>query len=154
MSNSLLLIGAAQHPTLGQQRFMRYLTGTLIDLVVLNLFAEFWHRVVIESFSASLLTAMLLQLLLKLTLVLEHRVAEFFAGRPGRVALMLRYLGTWGILFASKIVILEVVSFALGERMVFTGALHGVLAFIVVVTAMLIAEVAMVLLYRRLGRQG
>ena len=151
MTNSLLSIDTSHNPSVGQQRLLRFFTGVMIDLVVLNLFAEFWHRVVIESFTASLLAALILQSLLKLTLVLEHRVAAYFEGKPGRLALILRYLSTWGILFASKIIILEVVSLALGDRMVFGGALHGVVAFIVVVTAMLLAEALVVLFYRRLG---
>lgn len=123
----------------------------MIDLVVLNLFAEYWHRVIIESFTDSLLAAMLLQVMLKLTLALEHRVANSFEARPGRLALIMRYLSGWAILFASKIIILEAVSFVLGDRMAFGGALHGLVAFIVVVTAMLMAEAAVVLLYRRLS---
>ena len=48
-----------------QTMFLGYMLCVLVDLVVLNLFVEFWDKVIIDSFLLSLLTAALLQLLLK-----------------------------------------------------------------------------------------
>ena len=68
----------AEMPSDRQRLFVRYLTGTLIDLVVLNLFAEYWDAVHVSNFTVSLLAAILLQILLKLTIAVEHQVALYF----------------------------------------------------------------------------
>jgi hypothetical protein len=57
----------------------------------------------------------------------------------------------WLVLFGSKFLILEVLSLALGERLQFGGAFHGIVALIAVVVAMLLVEVLLVKAYRRLG---
>ncbi len=62
-------------PSPRQRGFLRYLTATLVDLVVLGLFAQYWDKVSVDSFTVMLLAAALLQLLLKLTIALEHRLA-------------------------------------------------------------------------------
>src|SRR5213075_2200556 len=107
---------SAEAPTDRQRLFMRYFTGVLIDLVVLNLFVEYWHRVSLDSFTISLLAAVLLQLLLKATIAVEHRVALFFKSRPpGGFNTFLRFFGAWLVLFGSKFVILEALTQAFGS---------------------------------------
>lgn len=138
-------------PSNRQRLFVRYFTAILIDLVVLNLFAEYTNRVLLDSFTTSLLAAVVLQILLKLTIALEHRVAAFFNARPGGFMKFMRFFAAWLILFGSKFVILEAISFAFGQSVRFEGAYHGIVALIVVVIAMLLAEEAIVRLYRRLS---
>ena len=99
----------AQWVSARQGRFIRYLLYVLVDLTVLNLFVEYWDRMVIDSFTISLLTAVLLQVLLKATLAIEHRIAGYFQARSGPGALVVRVLATWALLFGSKFVILEAV---------------------------------------------
>jgi hypothetical protein len=137
-------------PSLRQRVFMRYLSATLVDLVVLGLFAEYWEHVTADSFTILLLAAVVLQILLKLTIVLEHRVAAFFNARPGGFNKFMRFFMAWVVLFGSKFVILEALVFAFGDRLRFGGPFHGVVALIVVVVAMLVAEAVLVKLYRRL----
>jgi hypothetical protein len=55
------------------------------------------------------------------------------------------------VLFGSKFVILEALSFAFGESVRFEGALHGLVWLIIVVVTMLIVEEAVVRLFRKLG---
>ena len=138
-------------PSMKQRAFLRYLTATLVDLVVLGLFAEYWEHVVVTSFSVMLLAAVLLQILLKLTIVLEHRVAAFFNARPGGFNKFMRFFTAWLILFGSKFVILEALVLAFGDRLRFGGPFHGIVALIVVVVVMLVVEAVLVKLYRRLG---
>jgi hypothetical protein len=139
-------------PSPRQREVFRYLTATLVDLAVLNLFVEYWGDYVsADSFTVSLLAAVLLQVLLKLTIALEHRLAAFFNARPGRFARVMRFFTAWVVLFGSKFVILEALVFAFGDRLHFGGPLHGVVALIVVVVAMLVVEAVLVKLYRRLG---
>lgn len=118
---------------------------------MLNLFAEFWSQVTVASFSVSLAAAVLLQVLLKGTLHLEHLAADFFNARPGKSAVFMRYFSAWLILFASKLVILAAINFAFGSDVAFAGAFHGVITFIVVVMTMLGSEELVVRFYRRLG---
>jgi hypothetical protein len=134
-----------------QKLFVRYLVAVLIDLTVLNLFDEFWELVTIGPFSISVLAAILLQVLLKATLVLEHKVAAYFNSKTGGFARFMRFFTAWLILFGSKFVMLGAIDFAFGDDVLFTGPLHGVVSFIVVVMVMLVAEEVAVRIYRHLG---
>jgi hypothetical protein len=138
-------------PSIRQRAFLRYLTATLVDLAVLNLFIEYWEDVSASSFTITLLAAVLLQVLLKLTIALEHRVAAFFKAKQGGFAKFMRFFSAWVVLFGSKFVILEALALAFGDRLRFGGPFHGIVALIVVVVVMLVAEVALVKFYRRLG---
>ena len=144
-------VASANAPTDSQQRFIRYFTAVLIDLVVLNLFAEYWSLVSIDTFTVSLLAAILLQVLLKLTLLLEHQVALLFKGKPGLSAKIMRIFCAWLILFGSKFVILFALDMTFGHRLEFYGPLHGVPAFLAVVVAILAAEELVVRFSRRLA---
>ena len=137
-----------------QRLFVRYLVAVLIDLTVLNLFDEFWALVTVEPFSVSVLAAVLLQVLLRATLVLEHKVAGYFSAKPGGFARFMRFFTAWLILFGSKFVMLGAIDFAFGDDVLFTGPLHGVVSFIVVVMVMLAAEEITVRIYRRLGNSA
>lgn len=134
-----------------QRLFVRYFTAVLIDLVVLNLFAEYSTKVFIDSFTTSLLAAIVLQALLKLTIALEHRVGAFFKSRPGGFMTFLRFFFAWLVLFGSKFVILEAITLFFGDDVRFTGRFNGIVTLIVVIVAMLIAEELVVRLYRKLG---
>jgi hypothetical protein len=134
-----------------QKLFVRYLVAVLIDLTVLNLFDEFWELVTIDPFSISVLAAILLQVLLKATLVMEHKVAAYFNAKSGGFARFMRFFTAWLILFGSKFVMLGAIDFAFGDDVLFAGPLHGVVAFIAVVMVMLAAEEVAVRIYRRLG---
>ena len=150
MTDQTLGVASAETPTTRQRLFVRYLMAILIDLLVLNLFVEHWQHVRVDSFTVSLLAAVLLQVLLKLTLSLEHWVAGYFSGRTGAAWKALRIFSAWLILFSSKFVMLGAIYFAFGDAVSFSGPLHGVVAFIVVVVAMLVAEEAVVRIYQRL----
>lgn len=149
ISNNFPEVASAEAISSSQKLFLRYFTATLIDLVVLNVFAEHWQHVTIHSFTISLFAAVLLQALLKLTLVIEHRVAGYFNSKQATWAKVMRFASAWAILFVSKFVILGAVNFAFGDHIVFSGPLHGVVAFIIVVAVMLVAEEAIVRFYRR-----
>jgi hypothetical protein len=142
---------SAQIPSNRQRLFLRYFTAVLIDLTVLNLFNEYSDKVEIDSFTISLFAALLLQVLLKVTLAIEHRVAAYFKAKQGGFAKFLRYLSAWLILFGSKFVILEAISFVLNDQVRFYGALHGLLTLIVVLVVMLLAEEVVVRFFRRLA---
>ena len=130
-----------------QALFIGYFLCVLVDLTVLNLFDEYWQRVDIDSFTVSLFAAALLQLLLKLTLALEHRIADHFKKQVGTSAKYKRLLATWLVLFGSKFIILEAINVVFGDKVSF----GGVIPFIVVVIAVMLAEVLISQIYRLLG---
>ena len=151
MTSEALMPATAQPPSDAQRTFVRYFTAILIDLVVLNLFAEYWKKVHVDTFTTSLLAAILLQVLLKLTIAVEHRVAARFKGKPGGFNTFLRFFFAWLVLFGSKFVILEALTFVFGDKVRFEGLYHGIIPLIIVLVVMLVAEEVIVRLYRRLG---
>jgi len=151
MKAEALMPAMGEAPSDAQRLFVRYFTAILIDLVVLNLFVEFSKHVNIDSFFMSLLAAVLLQILLKVTLAIEHRVAAYFKAKPGRLMTFLRWFFAWVVLFGSKFVILEALSFTFGDKVRFEGPWHGIVALIIVLVVMLVAEELVARLYRRLG---
>ena len=137
-----------------QLLFVRYTLAVLVDLTVLNLFDEFWDLVRIRSFVISLAAALLLQVLLKLTMAAEHRVADYFKKKPGSASKIYRGLSTWAILVASKFVMLGAIDFTFGERVLFLGPWHGIVAFVAVIIAILLAEAVVRKIYLALDDDG
>ena len=155
MASEALMPQSATAPTNRQRLFMRYFTAILIDLVVLNLFVEYSGKVFVDTFTTSLLAAIVLQVLLKLTIVCEHKVMDWFKARGGGAGMtFLKYFVAWLILFGSKFVILEALSQVFGTKVHFGGMWHGVIALIVVVVVMLVVEELIVRFYRKLGDTG
>ena len=136
-----------QPPTALQVRFLRAVLFVLVDVTVLALFVEYWDRIIIDSYTLALLTAILLQATLKATLAIEHRIGDHFRDRPGRGAMASRLLATWAVLFGSKVVILEGVDLIFGEHV----ELGGLVPFIVLVVAILAAEAVVERTYDALG---
>lgn len=151
MTDEIAGVASARTPSTGQRLFLRYFTAILVDLVVLNLCAEYWEAVALDSFTVSLLAAVLLQVLLKLTLAIEHRIAAYFKPKVGVPAKVLGFFLAWFVLFGSKLVMMAALDLAFGDGLHFGGPFHGLVAFIMVVVAMLIAEEGVVRVYRRLA---
>ena len=141
----------ASLPSDKQRLFVLFLTGTLIDLVILGLFNEYSDKVYVDTFTTALLAAILLQILLKATIAGEHRVLARFKGKQGVAWKSLKFFVAWLILFGSKFVILEALSFAFGDRVAFEGIFHGIVWLIIVVVTMVLAEEIVVRLFRRLS---
>ena len=134
-----------------QHLFVKLILAVLVDLVVLGLFNEYWEYVVIDSFSIALIAAFLLQILLKLTLMFEHRVAAYFNKKTGILPKVMRFVSAWVILFVSKLIILEAINYAFGDHVLFLGPFHGIIAFIIVVIAILVAEGILTKIYKSLA---
>ena len=121
-----------------QRLFLLYFVGALVDLVVLGLFDQYSDKVFVDSFSTMLLASVVLQLLLKATIAVEHKVAAYFKAKSGGFIEFMRFFCAWLVLFGSKFVILEALSFAFGDSVKFEGVLHGIVWLIVVVLTMVI----------------
>ena len=138
---------ATQMPTRRQLIFFSWTKDVLIYVIVLNLFVEYVEKVVIDSFTISIFTAILLKALLDVILGLEHRVAHFFEARPGKLSKFLRIMSTWVILFLSKFLILEVVDLVFGDH-VELGKFVQVLSLVI---ALMVAREVFQRIYLALG---
>ena len=134
-----------------QRLFLLYFVGALVDLVVLGLFDQYSDKVFVDTFTTMLLASVVLQFLLKATIAVEHKVAAYFKSKPGGFMKFMRFFCAWLVLFGSKFVILEALSFAFGESVKFEGVLHGIVWLIVVVVTMVIVEEIVVRIYRKLA---
>ncbi len=63
----------------------------------------------------------------------------------------MRWFSAWLVLFGSKFVVLEAINLAFGDRVTFAGPVHGLIAMIVVLFVMVIAEEIILRMYRRLA---
>jgi hypothetical protein len=129
-------------PTRRQLTFFSWTKDVLIYVIVLNLFVEYNAKIIIDSFTISIFTAILLKILLEIILTLEHRVSDVF--KPYKV---LRIFLVWLILFGSKFVILEVVDLVFGEHV----ELGKFLDVIVLVIALMVARELFQRIYVALG---
>lgn len=128
--------------------FVSWTKDVLIYIIVLNLFVEYNAAIVIDSFTISIFTAILLKVLLEVILKLEHKVADFFEARPGTLSKFLRVLFIWLILFLSKFVILEIVDIVFGDHV----ELGHFLDVLVLVITLMIARELVQRIYISFGR--
>ena len=138
---------ATQTPTRWQMIFLSWTKDVLIYVTVLNLFVEYVDKVVIDSFTISIFTAILLKALLDVSLGVEHKVAHFFEERPGKLAKFLRIISTWVILFLSKFLILETVDLVFGDHVELGKFVH-VLSLVI---ALMVAREVFQRIYLALG---
>jgi hypothetical protein len=136
--------------TRAQYRFAVALTEILVYIVVLNLFVEYVHAVVIDSFTVSILTAVLLWGMLHAIVAIEHGVAGYFRQKKAVFWRVLRYVCVWGILFVSKFVILEVVAFVFAGR----AALGHFFEIVAIVLTLMASEALLGLIFRKLGAKA
>ena len=124
-----------------QRLFLIFTLFVLADLTVINLFDEYassyFH---ISSFTASIVMAVILQILLVITIKIEHKIADFFKSKEGVINLILRILVTWALLFGSKIIMMKIVDLILGNKIEYYGPYHGLGAFVLIIIGMIIAE--------------
>ena len=146
-----LLPSEAVTPSNRQRLFVLFFVGALVDLVVLGLFNDFTDKVYVDSFTTAVVAAVVLQILLKVTIVAEHRVLARFKGKTGAAWKAAKFFCAWLILFGSKFVILEALTFVFGDKVHFDGIWHGIVWLIIVVVTMVIVEELIVRLYRKLA---
>lgn len=133
-----------------QEIFFSWASDVLIYTVVLNLFVEYVDAVVIDSFTISIFTAVLLKILLDLVMHFEHRVHSFFAGREGAFYRAAGTLSLIAILFLGKLLILEVVDLVFGDHV----ELGHFIEVVALVLALMITRRLFGVLFRSLGAPG
>jgi NADH:ubiquinone oxidoreductase subunit K len=62
-----------------------------------------------------------------------------------------RGITTYLILVVSKFVMLEAINLAFGARVQFVGRWHGLVPFVAVIIAIIVAEAIMTVSYKRIG---
>ena len=118
---------SAQRP---EPRLAAAVVDVFVYVVVLNLFVEYLPQVISETFTLSLLTAVLLKGVLEIVVAGKNRVKARFHGRtPGGKAVAAVMF--WAVLVGSKFLVLEVVAFVFGDR-VSLGGFFSVTALILV----------------------
>ena len=133
-----------------QEIFFSWSSDVLIYTIVLNLFVEYVDAVVIDSFTISILTAVLLKVLLDIVMRFEHRVRGFFAGKEGAFYRVAGTLSLVAILFVGKLVILEVFNFVFGDHV----ELGHFIEVVALVLALMITRRLWGVLFRSLGVPG
>ena len=129
--------------TPAQQRFTSWARDVLVYTVVLNLFVEWWDAIVIDSFTISLFTAVVLKILLDVLTTVEHRVKEWVS----RYSNILGFVAMWIVLFISKFIILEVIDIIFGDHV----ELGKFLDVVVLVLTLIIVRELVVKAYWALG---
>jgi hypothetical protein len=99
-----------------QEIFFDWMSDVLVYTAVLNLFVEHVDNVVIDSFTISLLTAVLLKILLDIVMRAEHLVKGFWGDKEGRLASILGVVSLMATLFLGKLLILWAVDAVFGDH--------------------------------------
>ncbi|WP_408630108.1 hypothetical protein [Actinomycetospora lemnae] len=112
-----------------------HVAAAIVDLfvyvVVLNLFVEYLPAVISETFTLSILTALLLKGVLELVVAAKKRVRSWFTTATGAVGKALAALALWAVLFGSKFVVLEVVHLVFGDAVALGGFFSVTLLIVV-----------------------
>lgn len=130
-----------------QDIFVSWASDVLIYIVVLNLFVEYFSNVIIESFTISILTAVLLKILLDFVMGIEYQVHHFFEQREGAIYKVLGTVSLLAILFLGKLFILEAVNLVFGDHV----ELGHFIEVVALVLALMTAQWLFGAFYKRLG---
>ncbi len=133
--------------TRAQEVYVSWYVDVLIYTIVLNLFVEYSEAVKIDSFTISVLTALLLKLILVFLERIENRVHHYFDQKEGTAFKVLGFVITIAILILGKLFILEAVNFVFGDRV----ELGHFVEVLVLILTMIIARAVADWFYRRLG---
>lgn len=122
-----------------------------VYVVVLNLFIEYLPHVISETFTLSLLTAVLLKGILELVVAVKKRVKARFRRAATPTGKAAAGVLLWVVLVSSKFLVLEAVDVAFGARV----SLGGFVAVTLLILTLLLAR-ALVrrLLHTRKTRAG
>jgi hypothetical protein len=133
--------------TRAQEIFFSWTSDVLIYTIVLNLFVEYVDAVVIDSFTISILTAVLLKILLDVVMHYEHGVRSYFATKEGAFFKVAGTVSLIAVLFLGKLVILEAVDIVFGDHV----ELGHFIEVVALVLALMITRRLFGVLFQRLG---
>jgi hypothetical protein len=123
-------------------RFIQVKPEDVVDVfvyvAVLNLAIEYLPAVISESFTLSLLTAVLLKLSLELVLIVKAGAMTRFRGAMTARAKLTAALLLWATAAGSKIVVLELVNLVFGDAV----SLGGFVSITLLVVTLLLSRTA------------
>ncbi len=93
-----------------------HIVDVFVYVVVLNVAVQFLPRVISETFTLSLLTAVLLKVVLEAVVTAKDRVKTRFKAASTALGKGTSLLVLWLVLVGSKFVVLEVVNLLFGDR--------------------------------------
>jgi hypothetical protein len=108
-----------------------------VYVVVLNLFVEYFPKVISETFTLSLLTAVLLKAVLEVVVVAKNRVKARFRQASTPVGKAAAAVLLWVVLVGSKFVVLEAVDLVFGTRVSLGGFVPVTLLILVLLVSRL-----------------
>jgi hypothetical protein len=114
-----------------QPRIAAAIVDVFVYVVVLNLFVEYLPQVISETFTLSLLTAVLLKGVLEIVVAAKNRVKARFRQASTPIGKVVAAVLLWVVLFGSKFLVLEVVALVFRDR-VSLGGFFSVTALILV----------------------
>lgn len=109
-----------------------------VYVVVLNLFVEYLPQVLSETFTLSLLTAVLLKGVLEIVVAAKSRVKARFREASTPVGRVMAAVMLWLVLFGSKFLVLEAVDLVFGARV----SLGGFFSVTLLILALLLSRAA------------
>lgn len=107
-----------------------------VYVVVLNLFIEYFPTVISESFTLSLLTAVLLKVALELVMLVEKRIKARLRQATTLVGKAAAALAIWLVLVGSKFAVLEAVNAVFGGRV----SLGGFISVALLIVTLLVSR--------------
>lgn len=126
--------------TRNKKVFLDWTTDLLIYITILNLFAQYSSSIYFETFTISILTAIVLKALLVLIVDLEHSVLKYFKKKQGEIYKYIGGISMFLILFLSKFVILEIIDILFRERVEIKGFIPLVAMIITMIATRKILE--------------
>jgi hypothetical protein len=133
--------------TYPQLYFVDFMLDVLVYTAVLNLFDEYVDSVVIESFTVSLITAMVMKALIDAIQFLMDALKDHFREREGPAAKAIMVFLAWVILFLSKFAILWTVDIIFEDDV----DLGGFLEVLIMVLVMMVARRLSMIVFEHLG---
>jgi hypothetical protein len=119
-----------------------HLAAAIVDVfvyvVVLNLFVEYFPQVITETFTLSLLTAVLLKGILEIVVAVKNRVKSRFRKASTPAGKVLAGVMLWAVLVGSKFLVLEVVALVFSDRV----RLGGFFSVTLLILALLLSRAA------------
>lgn len=134
-----------------QRLYLGYTNAILMYLTIINLCDEYWSWVSIRSFTVSIVVAVILLLGLMFFITTEKKAAAYFKSKPGTSPKVLRGISSYLLLVGGKFVLMGVIAVILGDAVKFSGPMHGAIAFIVLVSAILAVDGIVRRIYYALG---
>jgi hypothetical protein len=126
-----------------------HLAAAVVDVfvyvVVLNLFVEYLPQVLSETFTLSLLTAVLLKGVLEVVVAAKNRVKGRFRQASTPIGKVRAAFLLWVVLFGSKFLVLEAVNLVFGERV----SLGGFFSVTLLILVLLLSRAGVRLLLQR-----